>query len=171
MAQPRNLSCAFLLMTATMLLSGARSSGAAQANAHAAAPNFTRVALDHKKVTLSAFRGKVVLLNFWASWCDPCLAEIPQFIAWQREYGQQGLAVIGISMDDDQAPAEGIARRYVVNYPVVMGDAKLGKQYGGVLGLPETFLIDRHGKIRFNYQGATDLSVIEGEMKSLLRTH
>lgn len=134
------------------------------------APDFTRYSLTGRRVNLSSFQGKVVLLNFWASWCGPCLTEIPRFVDWQREYGTQGLEVIGISMDDEDTPARRVTRRYGINFPVVMGDEKLGELYGGVLGLPDTFLIDRHGNIRFRHQGAIDLKVMEDEINSLLRT-
>lgn len=133
-----------------------------------AAPDFSRPALDHGEFHLAACRGKVVLLNFWATWCQPCLAEVPRFAAWQRKYGGRGLQVVGVSMDDDAAPVRTAYRKYALNYPVVMGDEKLGELYGGVLGLPMTFVIDGKGKIRFQHEGATDLDVIEREIRELL---
>jgi len=135
------------------------------------APDFSRVSLDQSKVTLSSLRGKVVLLNFWAAWCAPCLTEIPRFVDWQREYGGRGLQIVGVSMDDDETPARAAYKKYRVNYPVVMGDEKLGELYGGILGLPVIFLIDKEGEIRFRHQGRTDPNVIEREMKELLRAH
>ncbi len=134
------------------------------------APNFSRMDLDHKPINLADYRGKAVLLNFWATWCAPCLAEMPRFVAWQHEYGGRGLQVIGISMDDDAQPVRIAYRKYKLNYPVIMGDAKIGEMYGGVFGLPITFLIDRNGKIRFKHQGAVDLSTVEDEMHGLLST-
>ncbi len=134
------------------------------------APNVSRMDLNHKRVSLADYRGKVVLLNFWAIWCAPCLAEMPRFVAWQQKYGGRGLQVIGISMDDEEHPVRTAYRKYKLNYPVVMGDAKIGEKYGGIFGLPVTFLIDRSGKIRFQYQGAVDLNTVENEMHSLLST-
>lgn len=134
------------------------------------APNFSRMDLNHKQVNLADYRGKVVLLDFWATWCAPCLAEMPRFVKWQQEYGAHGLQVIGISMDDDAQPVRSAYRKYKLNYPVVMGDANIGEKYGGIFGLPVTFLIDRSGKIRFQYQGAVDLNTVENEMHSLLST-
>lgn len=132
------------------------------------APNFVRLDQDHKKVELSAYRGKIVLLNFWATWCGPCLAEIPRFAAWQQEYGESGLQVIGIAMDDGEQPVRAAYQKLKLNYPVVMGDEKIGKMYGGVLGLPVTFLIDTKGIIRSKHQGTADAKTIEREIRSLL---
>lgn len=132
------------------------------------APNFSRMDLNHRQANLADYRGKVVLLNFWATWCGPCLTEMPQFVAWQREYGEQGLQVIGVSMDDDAQPVRAVSRKYRLNYPVIMGDERIGELYGGIFGLPVTFLIDRNGKIRFKHQGAADLSKIQSEIQTLL---
>jgi peroxiredoxin len=132
------------------------------------APDFTRTDLAGTSVHLASYRGKTVLLNFWASWCGPCLQEMPRFSAWQRSYGAQGLQIIGVSMDDDVAPVKQLLARHPVLYPVVMGDAKLGESFGGVLGLPLTFLIDRHGHIVARYQGESDLAKMEQAMKAQL---
>jgi cytochrome c biogenesis protein CcmG/thiol:disulfide interchange protein DsbE len=128
---------------------------------HEKAPQFARTDLDNKRLDLKAYRGKVVLLNFWATWCVPCQAEMPSFVVWHRTYGPRGLQVIGISMDDDPALAREAYRKLKLTYPVAMSDVKLGDLYGGVLGLPMTLLIDRHGKIRAKFQGETDLNKIE----------
>lgn len=131
------------------------------------APNFTRVDLDHKKVDLGHYRGKVVLLNFWASWCGPCLTEMPIFARWQSQYGAKGLQVIGVSMDDSVHDAASAVAKLRLDYPVVMGDEHIGIAYGGVLGLPVTFLIDRRGIIRGRYPGA-DLTRIKSDLERLL---
>jgi thiol-disulfide isomerase/thioredoxin len=127
--------------------------------------------LDHKRLDLNTYRGKVVLLNLWATWCAPCQVEMPSFVAWQKTYGPQGLQVIGISMDDDPALVRSMNGKLKLNYPVVMGDVKLGDLYGGVLGLPITFLIDRHGVIQAEFQGEPDMNKIEKQMQSLLSGH
>ena len=136
-----------------------------------AAPDFSRIDLNHGQVNLAAYRGKVVLLNFWATWCSPCLIEVPHFVVWQQAYGKRGLQVIGISMDDDARLVRAAYQRYRLNYPVVMGDEKLGEMYGGIFGLPVTFLIDRSGKIRFIHKSGARLSQIRSEMKKLLSEH
>jgi len=133
------------------------------------APQIDRLDLDGHRVDLKGLHGKVVLLNFWATWCAPCLIEMPAFSAWQQQYASQGLQVIGISMDDDAAPARQLVARLKTKYPIAMGDAKLGEQYGGVMGLPLTYLIDRHGVVRLRFQGETDLKTIEEKLKSLLK--
>ena len=130
------------------------------------APEFARKDLAGKSVDLKNFRGKVVLLNFWATWCAPCQLEMPAFAAWQRQYGPDGLQVIGISMDDDATPVVGLVAKLKLNYPVLMGDANLGRQYGGVLGLPLTYLIDRDGVVRARFQGETDLKTIERRLSA-----
>jgi peroxiredoxin len=132
------------------------------------APQFVRAGLDHQPVSLRAYRGKVVLLDFWATWCAPCQVEMPRFAAWQAQYGPRGLQVVGISMDDDAASALRVYRKLGLNYPVAMGDAKLGELYGGVLGLPDTFLIDGKGVIRAEFQGEADLNAIEKQVQALL---
>lgn len=135
------------------------------------APTFSLIDLNGQSLRLEAFRGKVVLLNFWATWCAPCQVEMPTFVDWQRQYGAQGLQVIGVSMDDDPVPARHLATRLELNYPVALGDEHLGTRYGGVLGLPLTFLIDRNGVIRARFQGETDLRAIESQLKALLSPH
>lgn len=133
------------------------------------APGFTSRAFDGRTLSLDAFRGKVVLLNFWATWCAPCQAEMPTFARWQQQYGGQGLQVVGISMDDQAAPARKLAEKLRIDYPIAMGTATLGRKYGGVLGLPVTYLIDRSGTIRAEFQGGSDLGKIEARLKMLLQ--
>ncbi len=105
---------------------------------------------------------------FGATWCAPCLIEMPHFVHWQKEYAARGLQVIGISMDDDPALVRSLSTKLLLNYPVAMGDEKLGELCGGILGLPVTYLVDRRGKVRAEYRGETDLKIIESQLKLLL---
>lgn len=140
----------------------------AQNLVHRPAPAFIRVDLAGQEVRLKDYRGKVVLLNFWATWCAPCQVELPRFEQWQKKYGARGLQVLAISMDDNAAPVRRTARRLHLDFPVVMGDAKLGEEYGGVLGLPITFLIDRDGRVVGRIKGETDLHSLEIAVRRLL---
>lgn len=132
------------------------------------APDFAVKDLNGQPLQLSSFRGKVVLLNFWATWCAPCRVEMPVFASWQRHYGAEGLEVLGISMDDEAAPARKLVEHLGLNYPAAMGDEQLATRYGGVLGLPLTFLIDRNGVVRARFEGETNLMEIESRIKELL---
>jgi len=133
------------------------------------APDFSLPQLNGVPLRLSDYRGKVVLLDFWATWCDPCREEIPRFVDLQEKYGAQGLQIIAVSMDDEAQPVRDFSRRFQMNYPVVMGNAKIGELYGGVLGLPVVFIVGRDGRIHDRYAGATDIAVFERKIVSLLR--
>ena len=135
---------------------------------HGAAPEFARADLAGRSIDLKSYRGKVVLLNFWATWCAPRQIELPKFDEWQKKYGAQGLQVVAVSMDDGDAPVRRTVRRLHLDFPVVMGDAKLGDEYGGVLGLPVTFLIDREGRVVAKLKGETDLAALESQVRQLL---
>jgi len=163
-----NSLIAALLLGVCFLVFDAPSGFAADSLVHKQAPEFARRDLHGRTIQLGSLRGKVVLLNFWATWCAPCQIEMPRFVQWQRQYGSQGLQVIGISMDDAPALVRRVDRKLKPNYPVAMGDEELGELYGGVLGLPLTFLIDRKGEVRAQFQGETDLKTIEDQLKQLL---
>lgn len=136
---------------------------------HPLAPDFSLSDLNGQKLSLSAYGGKVVLLDFWATWCEPCREEIPHFVELQNKYGDQGLQIIGISMDDDPEPVRKFYAQFTINYPVVMGNAKTGELYGGILGLPIAFVIGRDGRIYSKHIGATDILVLDREIKAELQ--
>ncbi len=135
---------------------------------HQFAPDFTLRTPDGKDLQLSSYRGKVVLFDFWATWCDLCREEIPHFVELQQKYGDRGLQVIGVSMDDSPEPVRPFYQRFHMNYPVVMGTATTGELYGGILGLPISFLIGRDGRIYTKHIGATEASVFEREITHLI---
>jgi cytochrome c biogenesis protein CcmG/thiol:disulfide interchange protein DsbE len=137
---------------------------------HKRAPSFTRADLTGKQIRLQHFRGKVVLLNFWATWCGPCLVELPRFAAWQKKHGPAGLQVIAVSMDDDPIPVRNMVRKLQLDFPVVMGDEKIGTLYGRVLGLPVTYVIDRNGQIVACLPGEADLDGLELKIEGALAT-
>jgi cytochrome c biogenesis protein CcmG, thiol:disulfide interchange protein DsbE len=132
------------------------------------APDFTLPQLDGQRLSLSSYRGKIVLLDFWATWCVPCREEIPHFVELQKKYGNRGLQIVGVSMDDSSDPVRPFYQRFQMNYPVVMGNARIGELYGGVLGLPIAFLIDRDGHIHAKHIGATDPEIFDKEITHLL---
>ena len=132
------------------------------------APPFSLTDLNGRKLELSDHKGKVVLLDFWATWCGPCRIEIPGFVKLQERYRDQGLVVIGVSLDDSPEPVREFYREFRMNYAVAMGDERVPELYGGIIGLPTTFLIGRDGRIHSRHIGATDVSVFEEEIKELL---
>lgn len=134
------------------------------------APDFTLTDADGKSVTLSDFRGQVVLLNFWATWCAPCKIEIPWFMEFERKLSERGLAVVGVSLDeggwDDVRP---YIERVKPGYRILMGTEEVAMLYGGVEALPTTFLIDRDGKIGSVHIGLTiSKNGYESEINELL---
>ena len=134
------------------------------------APDFTLLQPDGQQLHLAFYRGKVVLLDFWATWCDPCRDEIPHFVELQQKYGDRGFQIIGVSMDDSPESVRPFYQRFHMNYPVVMGNAKIGELYGGVLGLPIAFLIDRDGRIYAKHIGATAAATFDKEITTLLQS-
>ena len=142
--------------------------GSANVQQHREAPDFTLPLVEGGQLRLSSYRGKIVLLDFWATWCVPCREETPHFVELQRKYGDRGLQIIGVSMDDSPDPVRTFYQQFQMNYPVVMGTADVGVAYGGVLGLPIAFVVDREGRIYAKHMGATDAAVFENEITRLV---
>lgn len=135
------------------------------------APDFTLESLDGKNMRLSDFHGKAVLLNFWATWCGPCKIEMPWFVDFQKQYGSQGLQIVGVAMDDSsKEDIAKFAKEMGVNYPVLLGKEAVGDEYGGVPALPESFFIGRDGKIVDKIIGLKGKGEIEDSIKKALDT-
>lgn len=133
------------------------------------APAFSLKDKDGKTISLASLKGKVVVLNFWATWCPPCRAEIPDFKKVYSEYKGKGVEIIGVSLDhkgwDVVRP---FLKKWDINYPVVLGGAKIAKDYGNVRSIPTTFIIDKKGKIVDSHVGAMKESVLVKSFKKLL---
>jgi thiol-disulfide isomerase/thioredoxin len=133
-----------------------------------AAPEFKLDALDGKPLSLAAARGKVVLLNFWATWCGPCRAEIPDLIALQQKYKDQ-LQIIGLTVDDDDAATiKQVVAEEHINYPVAMASPEVRLQYGGIAALPTSFMVDAQGRVVQKHEGLRDPALYETEIRALL---
>lgn len=133
------------------------------------APDFTLTDASGKPVALSALRGKVVLLNFWATWCHGCKTEIPWFIDFQRAYGKRGLVVLGVSRDDGGWK---LVRPFIsekkVNYRMTIGTDAIAAEYGADKGLPVTLIIDKAGRIAATHTNVVDKSGCQAEIEALL---
>jgi peroxiredoxin len=134
-----------------------------------AAPEFALKDSDGRTVKLSEYKGKVVLLNFWATWCGPCKVEIPWFIQFEQQYKDRGFAVLGVAMDEE---GWSVVRPYItdrkMNYRILLGDDAVAQSYGGVDSLPTSFIINREGKIAARHVGLVAKSDYEDEIKDIL---
>jgi thiol-disulfide isomerase/thioredoxin len=166
-----------VLAVATMLFVGARLSHTAANSSVASglAPDFELKTLDGKLTHLSDYRGKAVLLNFWATWCGPCKIEMPWLVELNKQYAPQGLVVLGVAMDDDADKKDSVQKdirafttEMAVDYPILMGSGKVADNYGGVQFLPEIFYIDRNGKIVEHAIGLKGHSEIEDNIKKIV---
>ena len=134
------------------------------------APDFTLKDLQDKDFSLQSVKGKVVLLDFWATWCYPCRVEIPHFVELYEKYNPKGFEVVGIALDKDGASVvKPFAEKEGINYTVVIGDADVASDYGGIRAIPTTFVIDKKGAIYSKYVGVPkDMGVFEEDVKKLL---
>src|SRR5229473_8600758 len=142
------------------------------------APDVTFKDLDDKDATLSQYKGKVVLVNFWATWCEPCYIEIPWLIEMQQKYGARGFTVLGVSMDDEgkAAVAPFLAKerfnvngqKLPMNYPIVLGNDDVATKFGGLLGYPTSLLISKDGKEIKKNQGLIPFKELTKTIESQL---
>jgi thiol-disulfide isomerase/thioredoxin len=142
---------------------------ACMANAKPANYDFTMKDVDGNQVSLASYKGKVVLLNFWATWCGPCKAEIPGFVRLQEKYRDQ-LVIVGYSVDDTAEKAKAYAAEYKMNYPILLGEGREDVQdaYGPIWGIPASFIISKDGKVCRKHMGIAPEAVFEKEVVALM---
>ncbi|MNK40054.1 Thiol-disulfide oxidoreductase ResA [compost metagenome] len=134
------------------------------------APDFSLpAARGEGTVSLSQYKGNVVLVNFWATWCPPCREEIPAFIKVRDSLHAQGFEIIGVALDEGGASVVvPFAQEYAISYPLAIGDQAVTQRYGGIRGIPASFLVDREGKIVQKYVGAIDAQTLENAVRAIL---
>ncbi len=134
------------------------------------APSFTLATLDGKKVSLSDYKGRPVLVNFWGTWCAPCKVEMPWFEEFRKQYAAQGFEILGLT-DDADAGNEAIAkvvRKTGVTYPILLTDGKVQKAYGGLDYLPVSFYVDKNGLVVDETAGLGSKDEIEAHIKKTI---
>ncbi|OKY73859.1 MAG: cytochrome c biogenesis protein (TlpA) [Desulfobulbaceae bacterium DB1] len=141
------------------------------AAAATAMPSFSlESAADGKNISSEQFKGQVVLVTFFATWCPPCLQEIPSLINLQDEYGKSGFSVVAISVDQDGTkPVKKVIEKTGINYPVLMADTQITRDFGGIVGIPTSFLINRDGKIVKSYPGYVAHTVFVEDIKQIIQ--
>lgn len=134
------------------------------------APDFALKSVDGKVVKLSDYKGKVIILDFWATWCPPCRKGIPDLISIQNEY-KNDVVIIGVSLDGDKTIKDvpDFIKQYGINYPIVYGDEKIVTAYGGIQAIPTAFVIDKKGNIVDQHVGLVDKSIYVNKIKELLK--
>jgi len=161
-----------LLVSVFLMLSlAAGPQGCAASDSSAArrpAADFQLTDLNGNPFQLSSLRGKVVLIDFWATWCPPCRMEIPHFKELYDSYKGKGLEMIGLSIEADGGAVKSFVRSNGMTYPVALADAKLQQAYGGIRGIPTTFLVDKKGRVAKQLFGYNDKEVFEKDIQKLL---
>jgi cytochrome c biogenesis protein CcmG/thiol:disulfide interchange protein DsbE len=157
---------------------GTKSAGSPAPRVLANEPAVTFKDLQGKEVPLAGLKGKVVVVNFWATWCEPCRVEIPWMIGYQQKYADKGFTMLGVAMDEDgktsvdpflQSTKFDVGGQQIaMNYPIVLGNDDIADKFGGMLGLPTSILISRDGKIVKRYIGLVNEADLEKQIKELL---
>jgi peroxiredoxin len=166
---------ALTLLTLPTLLNGSHDEGADFSAAAPACKASGKAKLDFKlkdmhgkTVNLAAYKGQVILLNFWATWCGPCKVEIPEFVRAYTEHKNKGFVVLGVSIDDTPEQLKEFASQWKVNYPMLLNDEKLEQAYGPIYGVPVSIFIGRDGSICRKHMGEVKKEILERELKALL---
>jgi len=134
------------------------------------APDFTLQDMDGNMVSLSDYRGKLVFVNFWATWCGPCRNEIPHFVELIDKYGDDGFVILGITVDnpDDLPKVPAFMESYKINYPVLKANGNVVAAYGGISSIPQTFVVGRDGSAIGRIEGSRPYETFEKIVQSLL---
>lgn len=141
----------------------------AEPEGRVATPEFVLKDLSGKQVRLSDYKGRVVVVNFWATWCGPCRTEIPSFVKLREQYHEKGFEIIGISLDEDDPDGVAVfAARLKINYPVVLADMETVEAFGPMNAIPTTFVIDRQGQVQSRHLGMLSFDEVESAIKPLL---
>lgn len=160
----------FRSFLALALFSVAAAVGRAEAVPPTPAPVWKLKDVEGKVVTSESFKGKVVVVDFWATWCPPCRAEIPGYIELQKKYGKDGLVIVGISLDQKgPSVVKPFMEKFGINYPIVMGDDEISAAFGGMDAIPTTFIIDRAGIIRDRKVGSEPTEDYEKRLLAILQ--
>lgn len=163
-----NIRLVAILIAAGALLSISACSNIGAIEIGREAPDFSLTAINGDQVSLSSFKGKVVMLNFFASWCPPCKHEVPDFIELQKEYGDKDFSIIGIALVS-AGDARNFATQFGINYPVLVDDGRVSDTYGPIRSIPTTFIIDKEGRITKMYIGFRSKKVFESDIKEMIR--
>ena len=135
------------------------------------APEFSLRTVEGKKLSLSDYKGKAVLINFWATWCAPCKIEMPWLVALRSQYAPQGFEILGVSEDDADTPRSKLAKfgqEQGLNYPLLVGDDAISRKYGGVEFLPTSYFVGRDGKVVAETAGLVSKDEVEASIKKAL---
>jgi thiol-disulfide isomerase/thioredoxin len=162
-------AASLLVLAASRRLSTSTADSAPRVTTSQPSPAWELKGVEGKAVKSSDFAGKVVILDFWATWCGPCRMEIPGFIELQKQYADKGLVVIGVSLDQDGASTvKPLIEKMGLNYPIVLGDEAVVSAFGGIEGIPTTFIVDRAGNIVRKHVGYAPKAEFETDIKPLL---
>lgn len=178
-----NWTCPALLISSLLLITGCQPKspeptdasqrmllpGVEELHPPRPAPDFEAPSLNGSSFRLSAHRGSVIILNFWATWCPPCRTEIPDLVALQRELSDRGLLVVGVSTDEEGADVVApFAENFQINYPIVLDNGAVSEAYGGIFALPTTVVIDQSGRIRYEIIGIFPTEAMRPRLEALL---